>query len=298
MSGSNKTLFKLSLAAGAVGAYVIYKRITEVPQPVFPSVSQLPKTALITGASSGIGAEYARQLAALGYNLVLVARREERLNALAAELQQKHNIQVEILAADLANPSAVAKVEQRIRELDSFTMLVNNAGFSTYQPFVQAKLSRELNMIDVNIVAAVRLTYAALPGMVNRGYGHIVNIASVAAFVPSPDFATYSATKSFVKSFSQSLQAEMQGKGVQVQALCPGFTITEFHETPDFSNFERSQFPKALWMTPNDVVAESLAALGRDQVIVVPGMMNKILIQMVQLPLLGNLLLGILTRNL
>jgi short-subunit dehydrogenase len=234
-----------------------------------------PAKALITGASSGIGAEFARRLAARGTDLVLVARREDRLVALAGELRERFGIRAETLRADLSDPAGIADVEARIAATGGLDLLINNAGFGTAGKFAEIEPGKPLEMIDVHLTATVRLTRAALPGMIARHRGAVINVSSLAAFFPMPGSAVYAASKSFLNVFSESLALELRGAGVRVQALCPGFTYTEFHDTAEFARFQRSQVPKWLWMTASDVVSASLEALGRDKVIVLPGWRNR-----------------------
>ncbi len=237
----------------------------------------IPGTALITGASSGIGAVFARQLAARGHALILAARRADRLEALATELRQQHNITAEVLTADLACLSDLERVEHRLTNTNDLTLLINNAGFGTRGSFDQVEFARHLGMIDVHVIATVRLTHAALPGMKARGRGAIINVSSLAGFVPRKGSATYGATKAYLNSFSQALGEELRGAGVKVQALCPGFTYTEFHDTRAMEGFSRSEIPKMFWMSAEEVVAHSLAALERNQVICIPGLRNRVL---------------------
>jgi short-subunit dehydrogenase len=227
--------------------------------------------ALITGASSGIGTEFARQLAAQQYDLILVARREERLRALAAELRRTHSIRVEVLVADLSNLTDIERVAARISELDILDLLINNAGFGVPGRFADADPAKQLAMLEVHVVACTRLSRSALPGMIARGRGLIINVSSLAAFFPMPGSVAYCSTKAYLNTFSKALQAELRGTGVQVQALCPGFTYTEFHDTPEFVNFSRSTLPKLFWMKAETVVAASLGAARRGRVICIPG---------------------------
>ena len=252
-------------------------------------------TALITGASSGIGATFARRLAARGHNLILVARREERLRALAAELEQQHRITAEVLVADLSAPDGLERVENRIAELDSLDMLINNAGFGALDKFAEIDVRKALAMIQVHVVAPVRLTRATLPGMIARGRGAIINVSSLAAFFPMRGNTTYCATKAYLNAFSLALEAELRGAGVQVQALCPGFTYTEFHDSPEFEDFDRSQIPKTFWMSAERVVTASLNALGKNRVISIPGVKNRLLALLARSGL-ASLLLKILAR--
>ncbi len=241
--------------------------------------------ALITGASSGLGAAFARQLAAQGYDLVLVARREERLAALAAELQQQYSISAEILIADLAKPADVERVESRVAEIENLDVLINDAGFGTTGFFADVDLAKTMDMIQVHVTTSVRLCRAALPGMLARRRGALINVASVAAFTPVPGNATYAATKGYLVTFSQALHAEVAGTGVKVQALCPGFTYTEFHDRPELESFKRSQIPAFMWMSAEDVVAASLKALERNQTICIPGFKYRLMAAVARSPL-------------
>jgi hypothetical protein len=232
--------------------------------------------ALITGASSGLGAEFARQLAASGHDLILTARREDRLNSLADELRARYGVTVEVLPADLADPTGLRQVEARIAAHEGLGLLVNNAGFGVRGYFAETDIGRHQAMLDVHVVAATRLAHAALPAMIARGQGAIINVSSVAGFVNGAGGPMYSATKAYLNSFSTNLHAEVKRKGVRVQALCPGYTVTEFHDTPEFANFNRTVIPARLWLSAEAVVRESLRALEHGPVIVVPGAIYKL----------------------
>lgn len=229
--------------------------------------------ALITGASSGIGETFARRLATRGDDLVLVARRQDRLQALADDLATS-GIDVEVLAADLTDEEGLAAVEQRVASSTKpVDLLVNNAGFGTSGPFAELALDRELEMIELNIVAVVRLTRAGLNAMAQRGAGTIVNVSSLASFQALPLTATYAATKAFVTSFTEALAEEARGSGVRLQALCPGMTRTEFHAT---AAWDLPWLPAVVWQSAEQVVDASLAALGTGRVVVIPGVSNKL----------------------
>lgn len=238
------------------------------------------RTALITGASAGLGAEYARQLAATGTSLILVARRLDRLTELARELRTNHAVSVETLQADLASSEGIERVERRIAEGATLDLLVNNAGFGGKGGFARGEAENHLTMVQVHVTAPVRLTRAAIPGMIARGRGAVINVASVAAFSPFSG-AMYSGTKAFLVMFSDNLQSELKGKGVAVQALCPGMTHTEFHEVADF---DKTIVPKPLWMTAEEVVRISLRRLGRGAVCI-PGWKNKVIAFLMRCPL-------------
>lgn len=234
-------------------------------------MSERLPVALITGASSGIGEVFARKLAARGYDLILVARRDDRLRTLAASLPT----QVEVLNADLASEAGLAAVERAIRECARLELLVNNAGFGTLGRFWEVDLAGQVRMHEVHVMATLRLTHAALAGMVPRGRGGVISVSSVAAFGQSPGNVSYCATKAWINSFTEGLDMELRSvrSPVKVQALCPGFTMTEFHET---LGMDRKLIPNFLWMKAGDVVDASLKGYDCGKVIVVPGWKYKI----------------------
>ncbi|MBR7829078.1 SDR family oxidoreductase [Actinospica sp. MGRD01-02] len=237
-------------------------------------------TALITGGTAGIGRAFADKFAALGYDLVLVARNQERLDEAAAELrgeageERKHGpVRVETLSADLATVEGRALVEERLGEKDRpVDILVNNAGFGLGHSFRSGSLDDEERLIDVHIRAVLRLTHAALPGMVLRGKGSVINVASVAAFVPR---GTYSASKAWVVSFSESVAAELNGTGVRCMALCPGFTHTEFH---DRAEVDPNEIPSWMWLNAPDVVDAAIDDLRKGLTVSVPSIKYKALV--------------------
>jgi short-subunit dehydrogenase len=230
--------------------------------------------ALVTGASAGIGEAFARRLARDGWDLTLVARNRKRLDELAADLRETHGIEVEIEAADLTIPKELGTVEERVANDGHLELLVNNAGFGTIGRFAALDSDREEEEIRLNVVALVRLTRAALPGMTKRKRGAIINVSSLAAFQPAPSNATYGATKAFVNSFTESLYEELRGSGVQVQVLCPGFTRTEFQSR---AGIDTSSIPAFAWMSADAVVDASLAGLRRGEVVCIPGFGNRVL---------------------
>lgn len=238
-------------------------------------------TALITGASSGIGKAFAGSLAQRGYDLILVARRRELLESLADELSSAHGIHAEVLTADLALEEDMIRVAQRIEANDEVSMLVNNAGFDVDSPFAKSDIERELDMVRVHDMATMRLTRAALPGMIARRRGAVINVSSIGAFFPLPDHAIYDASKAFLLSFTETLQVELAGSGVRAQVLCPGFTHTSFHAV---SQMNISAIPGRMWMEPDEVVEESLRALDRGKVVVIPGRRNRLLALFSKLP--------------
>lgn len=223
--------------------------------------------ALVTGASSGIGRAYAVALAQLGYNLVLVARRRERLEELATQLSDSYRVETIVLCADLTTPEGVDSVEEIIREMDGLSFLVNNAGFGVAGTFATVDFGRLLDMVRLHVLATMRLTRAALPGMLARRHGAIVNVSSLMAYYPLAGQATYAATKCYQRAFTEALHQELIGSGVRVQALCPGLVRTEFHLSAD----TQRRFPDFLWLTPEFVVQRSLRHLAEGQVVSVPG---------------------------
>ncbi len=222
--------------------------------------------ALVTGASSGIGAEFAIRLSAMGYRMILVARRKERLEQLASKLSGN----AEALAADLTNAADLRRVEERIAAEPRLEILVNNAGFGTLGRFFESDLEDQDRMHKLHVTATLRLTHRALTGMVARRKGSIINISSVAAFLHNPFSVSYGATKAWINSFTEALHVELKSVGspVRVQALCPGFTYSEFHDT---LGIDRSFIPRSLWMSVQEVVESSLRALEQNQLIVIPG---------------------------
>ncbi|HYM70611.1 MAG TPA: SDR family NAD(P)-dependent oxidoreductase [bacterium] len=236
------------------------------------SSSRTRPRALVTGASAGIGAAYAGRLAREGYDLVLVARRRERLEQLAERLHTEAHAHAEVLAADLADAGALAQVEARVAGDESLALLVNNAGFGAYRPFAQVEPAVIDSLINVHVRAVARLTRAALPGMIRRGTGGVINVASLLAFSgsippnPLPHRATYAGAKAFIVTFTQALAGEISGTGVRVQVCLPGVVATEFHTV---QGMDFSQRPR---MTADDVVAASLAALAQGEVTCVPAL--------------------------
>ena len=237
-------------------------------------VGPMTQTALITGASSGIGAEFARQVAGRGYHVILTARRAERLDALAAELKAKHGVQVETVVADLAVEHGIADVEARGGRGD-VSLLINNAGFGIGKTFARAELQGQEAMLSVHMMAPMRLMHAALPAMIDLGGGGVINVASLAAFFSLPGNANYSATKAYLMRFSRAVHGEVRRKGVTVQALCPGFTVTEFHDDQERVRYER-RGPAFMWGSAESVVRTSLHAFDRRQSLCIPGGINKV----------------------
>jgi uncharacterized protein len=229
----------------------------------------------VTGATSGIGAQFAEQLAARGVDLVLVARDGGRLRELAARLRgaDGEGVRVDVLPADLADDGDLSRVEWRLGE--GVDLLVNNAGLGNPGEFHEVSRESEDHLLAVNVRAVLRLTHAALPPMVERGSGRIVNVSSVAGFAPGARGATYAASKAWVTTFSESLHLQYAPRGVRVLALCPGFTRTEFHER---AGMDVSGIPAALWLSARDVVRTALDDLDAGRPLSVPGLQYKALV--------------------
>ncbi len=225
-------------------------------------------TALITGASAGIGESYAKQLASAGSNLVLVARDLTRLEKLAAELRSAHGVEVEVLQVDLSDRTQLDKVCVRAAGED-IDLVVNNAGFGIKQPFVGGTIEAEQNLLDVLVTAVMRITHAALPGMIARDRGGVINVGSIAGWMSS---GTYSSAKAWVTSFSEALATLHRKSNVHVMALCPGFTRTEFHSR---ANMEIETIPNWMWLDVDVVVSKSLKDFKNGKAISVPGMQYK-----------------------
>jgi len=226
-------------------------------------------TALVTGASSGIGALYADRLARRGHDLILVARDRERLNALARDITSRTGRNVEVLPADLTDAASLATVEAKLREDASIGLLVNNAGIGTHTPLLSSDVEAMTRMVALNVTAPMRLAYAAVPGFVARGGGTVVNIASIAAVAPEILNGVYGGTKAFVLAFSQSLQHELAAKGVRVQAVLPGATATEFWAT---GGLPVENLDARIVMRAEDMVDAALVGLDRGETVTLPSL--------------------------
>jgi short-subunit dehydrogenase len=230
-------------------------------------------TALVTGASAGIGRAFAIALAERGHDVVLVARDRARLEELAAELSAAHDVAADVLAADLLTTDGIGAVAARLADFDHpVDLLVNNAGFGTYGRFAELDVAREVDEVELNVVALLRLTHAALGAMERRRTGAILNVASLAAYQPAPISATYGATKAFVHSFTHAVREEARGTGVTVMLVCPGYTHTEFHER---AGLGPTDVPEFLWQSADAVVAAALRDLDRGRSVSIPGALNQ-----------------------
>ena len=232
---------------------------------------QTQGTALVTGASSGIGAIYAERLAARGFDLLLVARDEERLQAAASKLRAEHGVQVEVLKADLTQKDDVLKIEQRLRSDSSISLLLNNAGVATDGLLANSDMDQMEKLIQLNVTTVTRLASAAAAAFAKAGRGTIINIASVVALFPERFNATYSASKAYVLSLTQSLNAELDGTGVKVQAVLPGVTRTEIWER---SGIDATQIPADMVMEAGEMVDAALSGLDQGELITIPSLPN------------------------
>lgn len=233
------------------------------------------KTALITGATSGIGAEYARRFARDGYDLIITGRREAKVKALADQLSRENNVSVEVILIELSDVEQVDEFLERIKDRD-IDVLVNNAGFGTLRFFHREPLQTHEDMVAVNILCPIRLTYAILPKMLQKRDGIIINVSSAGAYLPTPNEATYTGTKAFLRAFSEALYFELIGTGVKVQAVCPGLTKTDMPirlGIPEDQIVDRGPFK---WITPEEVVDASLKCLKRNKVICIPGQFTRL----------------------
>jgi uncharacterized protein len=234
-------------------------------------------TALITGASGGIGEQLARVFASHGHNVVLVARSQDKLEALAAELSTKHGVKTYPVKADLANPTAGALLVEQLDQQLPIDILVNNAGFGDYGEFAAGPLDKQLEMIQLNIATLTELTHRFLPQMLSRKQGYILQVASTAAFMPGPLMSVYYASKAYVLSFSEALREELKGSGVHISALCPGPVATGFQGRADMGQSKLFSNPLNPLMESSTVANAGYAGLMQGQGVIIPGFMNKFL---------------------
>lgn len=233
--------------------------------PIIPGSAR----ALVTGASSGIGAEFAEQLAALGYEVILVARNERRLAEAAAQIEKTHGVKGIVLPADLAAPAGLDVVLRKISEDAQIDIVVNSAGTASWGRVVELDSLHEQRQIDVNVTASHRISWAAVRAMQARGRGGLINVASMSAFTAQPYLSTYCGTKAFLQNFTEALHEEMRGTGVVVQSLCPGFTRTNIFTA---AGADMYRMPSFIWLRADNVVRRSLADLRRGRAISVPGL--------------------------
>jgi hypothetical protein len=254
--------------------------------------------ALVSGASSGIGEAYARRLARDGHDLLLVARRGDRLETLAGQLARAHAVRVQTLTADLATDDGVGAVERAIAAGPPLGALVCAAGFGTRGKFAEVAAEKVTRMVRLHVEANARLVRAALPGMTAGGCGTIILVSSLSAFASSSEYVTYSATKACLNMLAVGLRDEVRGTGVRVLAICPGLTRTEFLETDEFKAFKYDAVPAWAWMTADEVVEESLRALPHSErrPVFIPGRGNRAFVAALETPVVGALLRAALDR--
>jgi uncharacterized protein len=253
--------------------------------------------AVITGASSGLGKEFAIQLAEQGFSTILIARRKDRLEDLKKELTSKYQNSNEILVADLSKMEDIQKIVDYVNDLENLEVLINNAGFGSQGNFADNNFEVQLQMLDVHVTASVHLCRAVLSGMIARKTGAIINLSSLGAYLPAVGAVMYSATKAFLKMFSESIAMELRGTGVKIQALCPSFTVTEFHEVGEYKGYDRTKIPKFLWMNSEEVIRISLASFKKNKTIVIPGRKNRIFRWALEAPLIGKYLKNALSKE-
>ena len=258
--------------------------------------NQLPRTAVITGAAGGFGNCFAERLAAQGFDLILIDRRKEDLIAMCDRLESEHQIVTEAMVLDLTDQNSVKSLADHLALRCNIEFLINNVGFAHLRDFVDIHVDRHLDMVALHVTTPMLLTRAVLPGMIHRDSGNIINVSSLGAWLPSGD-AQYAATKSYLLVLSQSLHEEVFGTGVRIQALCPSFSDTGFHNTDEMKRFPRQSIPRRLWMTPQAVVDCSLNALGSGQPLVIPGWKNRIFSIGLRMPLLQPIIKRFMRRR-
>jgi uncharacterized protein len=241
------------------------------------------KTAVITGATTGIGAAYAKRLAADGFDLIVTGRRREIIQKLADDLVAQHKVEVSVIIAELSDDNDFQKVVDAVKAKEDIEMLINNAGYSGYaRHFLDTDISEHEKMVKVHQIVPMRLISIVAPAMIGRGRGTIINVSSVAAFMPVPSVSVYAGTKAFLRFYSGCIYQELRDKGVKVQALCPGYTATDFAKDywPKELYDETVAKAKGMTMSPEKVVEYSLRSLDKDKWICVPGMSNKAMVKL------------------
>lgn len=274
------------------------------PHLLVPGEQQTPnqtsgnsKLAVVTGAAGGLGVAFARKLAGRGYNLWLVDLRAEAVEQVAKNVSAKFGIKVQSSCVDLTDRQQVESLASQMQQLESLELLVNNAGFGLAEFFVESNPDVHLNMVQLHVMSPMLLTRAALPGMLSRNRGAVINVASLSAWSMSAGNVQYAATKNYLTVFSQSLQQEVMNSGVQIQALCPGFVRTDFHNHDNMGRFDHQQVPEKYWISAEDVVDSSLEGLTKGRVIVIPGGLRyRILGRLMQMPILQPIIQRV-TRN-
>lgn len=241
------------------------------------------KIALISGATSGIGASFAKRFAQDGYDLIITGRRQDKIQSLADGLAKEYNVNIEVIIAELADSKDIESLVRHITTKENIEILVNNAGFGIGKGFNADNIENQEKMVKVHVIATMQLIHAVIPQMIRRGRGAIINVSSIAAFSPLPEDATYCGTKAFLNNFSESLYMELREKDIRVQALCPGFTRTDFHEKMGMKSEDLRNRGIIRWMTADDVVSASIRSLKKKKVICIPGFWNKILRSLIRI---------------
>ncbi|MGQ1787130.1 MULTISPECIES: SDR family NAD(P)-dependent oxidoreductase [unclassified Saccharicrinis] len=236
------------------------------------------KTAIITGATSGIGTKFAKTLAKQGWDLIITGRRKSRLTRLSQEISNQYGVQVQPVIADFSNQEDLNHFLDIIDQSTNIELLVNNAGFGSIGDFFESNYTNQQQMLDVHVTATTKIVYRAVPKMVKKGKGGIINVASLSAFYPGPNSYFYCSSKAFLVSFSECLHIDLAQKNIKVQALCPGFTNTEFHSRQGISHSDSYLKRKLFWKSPQQVVDKSLKSLGKRKIICIPGFFNRLLL--------------------
>jgi short-subunit dehydrogenase len=234
--------------------------------------------ALITGASSGMGKAFAEQLAAQGYDLIMIARNQNKLNELSEYLSNKHSLHAIPYVADLSLEHDIDQVCTLIRETPRLEILINNAGYGTGGSFADNPLSKSLDMINLHVIAPTKLCHEAIPIILKNDNGRVINVSSIAAFFGSAGNVSYCATKAYLNLFTQALWLELRDKNIRIQSLCPGYTITNFHNSNEFNCSEYKNRSPLLWMKATKVVAKSLRFRSSFSPVLIPGVVNKLLV--------------------
>ena len=255
------------------------------------------KTALITGASSGIGKSFAEILAKEGYNLILVARRKQKLDELAKTLADRFSIESKVVVADLSKIEQIKTVKETIKSLDRLDILVNNAGFGLSSSFAEGDYERQLDMVNIHVVASYLFCRVAVPIMLRENEGLIINVSSMSGLMTKFGNVTYTATKAFLITLSESLQEELRNTNIKIHALCPGMTYSEFHDAKELEEFDRSTVPKRLWMSSNQVATKSLKAARKGKVVYVPGFLNRLSLFFSKMVLVRRISQWFISRN-
>lgn len=253
-------------------------------------ITSASRLAVVTGAAGGLGLAFAHQLAARGYRLLLVDRRQGPLEQACASITAQHGIDAEPIAVDLCQRDQVEQLAAKLEHAEDIDLLVNNAGFGTVDYFVDTDASFLVGMVDVHIVAPTLLTRAVLPGMVERNRGNIINVSSMGAWLHSAGNAQYGATKNYLTVFTDSLAQELRGTDVRVQVLCPGFVKTEFHSGEQMTGFHQCAPAARMWMSPDEVADFAVRSMMNKRVIVIPGFGYRIFGRLAQMPFLQPLL--------